>query len=57
MKDPKLSYEQHYEKLLATNNDLERIALAEFVNFTAELILKYESEIMEHFTRRKISNE
>ena len=53
MKDPKLSYEQHYEKLLATNNDLERIALAEFVNFTAELILKYESEIMELLYREE----
>lgn len=47
-----LDYNQHYEKVLATKEDLEKIKASDFLHYFSDLIIKYSNEI-EHRMKSK----
>lgn len=47
-----LDYNQHYAKLLATENDLKEIKATDFLNYFGELIIKYSNQMEDKMQRR-----
>jgi hypothetical protein len=46
MKDNlELDYNQHYEKILATKEELEKIKASDFLQYFSDLIIKYSNQI------------
>ena len=44
-KNSQLDYNQHYEKVLATKEDLVQIKASDFLHYYADLIVKYSNQM------------
>ncbi|WP_096271307.1 hypothetical protein [Paucisalibacillus globulus] len=40
-----LDYTKHYESVLATKDDMEKIKASDFLHYFSELIIKYSNQI------------
>ncbi|MBT2683370.1 hypothetical protein [Bacillus sp. ISL-37] len=47
-----LDYNQHYEKVLATNEESEKIKAADFLHYFSDLIIKYSNQIEDKMKSR-----
>jgi hypothetical protein len=46
-KNIQIDYNQHYESVLTTNEDLEKIKASDFLHYFSDLIIKYSNQIEE----------
>lgn len=52
-KNIQLDYNQHYEKVLATKEDLEKIKATDFLHYFSDLIIKYSNQVEDKMKSRK----
>jgi predicted solute-binding protein len=44
-KNTQVDYNQHYESVLATEEDLEKVKASDFLHYFSDLIIKYSHQI------------